>query len=537
MTRTLFTNATFWPGQTKGQTFGAMLVDGQKIVAVGDQAQSAAHDKKVDLGGAFVSPSFGDGHCHPIFGGRQHFGPQVTDIASVDAILAEVKRFAAANPDLPWIIGGTYDPALLPNGNFDAKLLDGVCADRPVVLNAIDYHTIWVNTAALKAAGVDANTPDLEIGTIVRREDGSPMGTMREWDAVNLIMDHAPKPSLDREIEAIKYSCARYAKSGITWWQDAWIDPGMAEAYLAAEERGVLTQGVNLAFRADPRTWEKDMAYILEMRKKIESSSKNKNLTAVTIKYFADGVIEGGTAAMLEPYSDDPCSHGMPVWQWPELFRAVAAFDKAGFQTHIHAIGDAGIRAALDAIEGAQKANPAWDRRPTIVHVQLLDPADFHRFRDLGVIANFGPLWCRQDPMQAISSAPRIGPERTARQYQLRSLIDDGVLVAFGSDWPVTSEVVLEGLPVSVHRQTPDKSPAGGWIPKEAITMPEAFAAYTSAVAYQAFGENTWGTLAPGFNADFVVLPKNPFEIDPHAVSDMTVLHTYRNGEAIYSEK
>ena len=168
--------------------------------------------------------------------------------------------------------------------------------------------------------------------------------------------------------------------------------------------------------------------------------------------------------------------------------------------------------------------------------MQLLDPADFHRFRDLGVIANFGPLWCRQDPMQAISSAPRIGPERTARQYQLRSLIDDGVRVAFGSDWPVTSEVVLEGLPVSVHRQTPDKSPAGGWIPNEKITMPEAFAAYTSAVAYQAFGEKTWGTLAPGFSADFVVLPKNPFEIDPHAVSDMTVLHTFRNGEAIYSE-
>jgi predicted amidohydrolase YtcJ len=534
MPLTLFTNATFWPGQVKGKTFDAMLVDGPKIVAIGDDALASAHDKRIDLDGAFVSPSFGDGHCHPIFGGRQHFGPQITDALSVEATLAEIKRFAKANPDLPWIIGGTYDPAMKPDGNFDARWLDEVCPDRPVVLNAMDYHTIWVNSAAMKAAGVDANTPDLEIGTIVRREDGSPMGTMREWDAVNLIMDHAPKPSLQREIEAIKYSCERYAKTGITWWQDAWVDPGMAEAYLAAEESGVLTQGVNLAFRADPRTWEKDMSYFIEMRKKIESSPKNKNLTAVTIKYFADGVIEGGTAAMLEPYSDDPCSHGMPVWQWPELSRAVAAFDKAGFQTHIHAIGDAGIRAALDAIEGAQKANAAWDRRPTIVHVQLLDPSDLHRFRNLGVIAVFSPLWCRQDPMQAISSAPRLGEERTARQYQLRSLIDDGVRVAFGSDWPVTSEIVLEGLPVSVHRQTPERSPAGGWIPTEAITMPEAFAAYTSEVAYQAFGEKTWGALAPGFNADFVVLPMNPFEINPHAVSEMKVLRTYRNGEIIH---
>ncbi len=537
MTRTLFTNATFWPGQAKGKTFGTMLIDGPYILAIGDTALSTPHDKEVDLKEAFVSPSFGDGHCHPIFGGRQHFGPQITGLPSIDAVLAEIKRFAAANPNLPWIIGGTYDPAMKPDGNFDARWLDEVCPDRPVVLNAMDYHTIWVNTAALVAAGVDAHSDDLEIGTIVRRGDGSPMGTMREWDAVNLIMNHAPQPSLEREIEAIRYSCARYAKAGVTWWQDAWVDPGMAEAYLAAEERGVLTQGVNLAFRADPRTWELDFSYFLNMRKQIESSSKNTNLTAVTIKYFADGVIEGGTAAMLEPYSDDPCSHGMPVWKWPELSRAVAAFDKAGFQTHIHAIGDAGIRAALDAIEGAQRANPVWDRRPTIVHVQLLDPADFHRFRDLGVIANFGPLWCRQDPMQAVSCAPRIGPERTARQYQLRSLIDDGVRVAFGSDWPVTSEVVLEGLPVSVHRQTPDRLPDGGWIPQQAITMPEAFASYSSEVAYQAYGEKTWGTLAPGFRADFVVLPKNPFEIDPHAVSDMEVLCTYRNGEAIYSAR
>ena len=172
MPRTLFTNATFWPGQIKSKSFDAMLVEGQKIVAIGDEAQNAAHDKKVDLGGAFVSPSFGDGHCHPIFGGRQHFGPQITGLGSIEEILDEIKRFAAANPDLSWIIGGTYDPAMLPNGNFDAKLLDRACADRPVVLNAMDYHTIWVNTAALNAAGVNAQTPDLEIGTIERREDG-----------------------------------------------------------------------------------------------------------------------------------------------------------------------------------------------------------------------------------------------------------------------------------------------------------------------------------------------------------------------------
>ena len=535
MSSTLFTNGAIWPGTAGSPIVSAMAIDGSKIVAIGEEALKINSAKTVDLNGAFICPPFADGHAHPLFGGRQFFGPQITGLESVEAILAEVKRFADANPDLEWIIGGTYDPAIHSDGNFDATLLDSIVPDRPVVLNAMDYHTIWVNSEAMKRSGVDTFTGELEIGTIVRREDGSAMGTLREWDAVNLVMGKAPHPSKEREVRALEYSSKRYAADGVTWWLDAWVDRGMAEAYMAAEEAGVLLQGVNLAFRADPRSWEEDLPYFLEQRKIIETSPKNKNLTAKTVKFFADGVIEGGTAALLEPYANDPCSYGMPVWLWPEMTRAVVAMDRAGFQVHIHAIGDAGIRAALDAIETAIKTNPSWDRRPTIVHVQLLDPADLPRFTELGIIANFGPLWTRQDPMQAISSAPRIGPERTDRQYQLRSLLDNGTRIAFGSDWPVTSEVPLEGIAVPVHRQTPDRKPDGGWMPEQAITIQEAFQAYTHEVAYQAFQESSWGTLAPGFSADFIILDKNPFEIDPHDVTSMSVLVTYRNGEAIYS--
>ena len=535
MGSTLFTNGLVWPGTSGAAFHEALAIEGSKIIAVGNDALNMKCDRVVDLKGAFVSPPFADGHAHPLFGGRQFFGPQITGLATIEEILAEIKRFADANPDQEWIIGGTYDPAIDPDGFFDAKLLDSVVADRPVVLNAMDYHTIWVNTEAMRRTGVDIFTGELEIGTVVRRPDGSAMGTLREWDAVNLVMSKAPLPSKAREIKALEYASKRYAADGVTWWLDAWVDRGMAEAYLAAEEAGVLLQGVNLAFRADPRSWQEDLPYFLERRKDIESAPKNRNLTAKTVKFFADGVIEGGTAALLEPYSNDPCSHGMPVWQWPEMTKAVVAMDKAGFQVHIHAIGDAGIRAALDALETAIKTNPAWDRRPTIVHVQLLDSVDLPRFTELGIIANFGPLWTRQDPMQAISSAPRIGPERADRQYLMRSLLDNKTRVAFGSDWPVTSEIPLEGIAVPVHRQTPDRKPEGGWMPHEAITIQEAFQAYTHEVAYQAFEDSSWGTLAPGFNADFIILDTNPFEIDPHDVPKINVLNTYRNGEAIYS--
>jgi predicted amidohydrolase YtcJ len=535
MASTLFTNGYIWPGTSESAIENAMAINGSKIIALGDAALSTPCERTVDLKGGFISPSFADGHAHPLFGGRQSFGPQITGLETIEEILAEIERFADANQDLEWIIGGTYDPAIDPNGNFDAKLLDSVVPDRPVVLNAMDFHTIWVNSEAMKRTGVDTFSGDLEIGTVVRRPDGSAMGTLREWDAVNLVMDKAPLPSVARELKALEYSSKRYASVGITWWLDAWVDRGMAEAYLAAEEAGVLLQGVNLAFRADPRSWQKDLPYFLEQRALIEASKKNQNLTAKTIKFFADGVIEGGTAALLEPYTNDPCYHGMPVWKWEEMTKAVIAMDLAGFQIHIHAIGDAGIRASLDALEAAIKTNPTWDRRPTIVHVQLLDPADLPRFTELGIIANFGPLWTRQDPMQAVSSAPRIGPERTDRQYLLRSLIDNGTRVAFGSDWPVTSEIPLEGIAVPVHRQTPDRKPEGGWMPHEAITIQEAFQAYTHEVAYQAFEDNNWGTLAEGFNADFIVLDTNPFAIDPHDVPQIKVVQTYRNGEVIYS--
>jgi len=286
MTSTLFTNGAIWPGTSDSVIQNAMAISGSKIIALGDAALSIPCDQTVDLRGGFISPSFADGHAHPLFGGRQSFGPQITGLETIEDILAEIKRFADANQDLEWIIGGTYDPAIDPNGNFDAKLLDSVVPDRPVVLNAMDFHTIWVNSEAMKRTGVETFTGDLEIGTVVRRPDGSAMGTLREWDAVNLVMDKAPLPSVARELKALEYSSKRYASVGITWWLDAWVDRGMAEAYLAAEEAGVLLQGVNLAFRADPRSWEKDLPYFLEQRAAIESSTKNRNLTSKTIKFL-----------------------------------------------------------------------------------------------------------------------------------------------------------------------------------------------------------------------------------------------------------
>lgn len=533
MTRTRFFNGQIWDGRSGSRLASSLTIEDGRIVNLDSDEKG---DDEIDLAGRFMMPSFADGHAHPLFGGREEQGPAVTGLASIEATLEAVSSYALAHPDQEWIVGGAYNATLEPTGNFDAKWLDAVVSDRPVLLHAMDHHTIWVNSKALEIAGIAEIPGNPPVGTIERRQDGSPLGTLREWDAVALVTKHLPPPAMDLEIAAIEYAAARYAKSGVAWVQDAWVDRGMCEAYVAAERAGKLSIGFNLGFRADASTWRADLPYFLAQREIVEALPTPVNLTAKTAKFFADGVIEGGTAALLDEYCDHPGYHGMPVWDSVEFAEAVAAFDAAGFQIFIHAIGDAGIRNSLDAIEAAILRNPPRDRRPVITHIQLLDPSDLPRFKQLGVIANFEPLWTCLDPMQVVLSVPRLGTERTARQYQMRSLIDDGVVLSFGSDWPVTSEVPLEGLAVAVHRQTPDRQPVGGWIPLERITMEEALMAYTSGVAFQCSAENSWGRLLPGFEANFIILDQDPRTIDPHQASELKVGATFRRGKMIFGK-
>lgn len=495
------------------------------------------YDRQVDLGGAYVLPSFGDGHSHPLFAGRELSGPATTDLADIASIVAAVKAFALANPEREWIVGGTYDRTLGTNGTFDAAWLDAVVADRPVVLHASDHHTIWVNSEAMRRAGVTRATPDCVTGIIERFSNGEPRGTFREWDATNLILSEVPPRSLADEIDALGTASRRMAAAGITWWQDAWIDPGMAEIYLATSQAGVLRQDVDLAFRADPHTWDEDLKYFLAMRDEIANADIPNRITSRSIKFFTDGFIEGGTALLLEPYLDEPQSHGMPVWEREQLFKAVNQADTAGFQLHIHAIGDGGVRLALDAIENVMKVNPPGARRPVIAHVQLMAEEDLPRFASLGVIANFTPVWTCLDSEQDVLCTPRIGQVRSDRQYRMRSLLDSGARISFGSDWPVSTPVPFQGLPTAVHRRSAKGEPAEGWLMHEAITLNEALAAYTSGVAFQAGCENDWGNLADGMSANFLVLNQDPRELPIEEISHIAIEATYLRGRAIFERR
>ena len=534
MSSTLFTGGTIWTGD--GDTDALLVTDGV-VTATGRAAQrDDAH--VVDLGGGFLMPSFGDGHAHPLYGGLEAVGPAVRACDSVDEIVTAVRRYAEAHPDEEWIVGASYDGSLAPNGLFDARWLDAAVPDRPVVLRAWDYHTLWCNSAALQRAGITADTPDPPLGEIPHREDGSVLGTLREWGATDLMMRVMPARDEQVRIAALGTAADYYLARGVTWVQDAWVEPADVETYAATARQGALRIRFNLALYADPRHFDEQVTQFAEQRRGVEAAG-NELLTAHTVKFFADGVVENETGALLAPYCSGLHSHsgdnrGMRNWEGDALAEAACRVDELGLQIHIHAIGDAAVRQALDAIDEVVRRNGPRDRRPVIAHAQLVDDADIDRFARLGVIPNMQPLWAQLDSLMTVLTIPRLGQERADRQYRIATLQRSGAALSFGSDWPVSSGAPLDGIAVAVSRRTADGEPEGGWTPQEILPVEQALSAYTAAVAAQAFAENRWGRMLPGAAADLVWLDRDPRRTAPLELPHIGVRATYLQGEPVY---
>jgi predicted amidohydrolase YtcJ len=505
---TLYTNARFW---SSGQEiFHDLLVKDSIIIATGEQTKEFTAETTIDLNGAFVIPAFLDGHAHPIFAGREAAGPKINGINSIEEIKAQVKAFALANPTTPWIIGGAYEAAIIEGGDFDAKWLDEVVSDRPVVLHAVDHHTIWVNSKAIELSGITSATKDPQGGTIARNSDGCAKGTLREPSAMALVLNHAPANTIESDIAAITYACAEYRKVGVVAAIDSWCEKDMARAYIAAATTNQLTIAFNLSLLATPTTWSGDIDDFNEIREQCLELDNPSQLQANSIKFLLDGALSAGTAHLTQPYLDDPSSSGIAIWSDDELLNALVAYDALQYQVHLHAIGDAAVKQALDAIEAMQRINPPWDRRPVIVHAQLVRDEDLSRFAQLGVIANIQPLWCYLDPMNKELIAPRIGNERNNQQYRLRSMVKAGAMIAFGSDWPVTSHIPMQAISVPVTRTNAADGVTDPWVIEQALTMDESLTFYTKNAAYQLFRENEFGALEVGKRAAFLVLDSDP---------------------------
>lgn len=523
VTSSRFMNATVWCGD--GTTRDSVTVRNGLIVN-----DDAPVDEVIDCNDGFLCAGFADGHAHPLFGGLEREFAPVRDAASWPEVVSAVRQWAEDHPDAQWVRGEGFDPSLAERGEFHAAWLDEAVPDRPVALRAMDYHTMWVNSEALRRVGYLPGVQQPDDGEIVLLPDGSPMGTLREWGAWRPIQDQFGPLSGSTAMEALRAASEVYASSGVTWVQDAWVEPDMVEAWIGALNSGILRIRVNLGLWADPNAWRDQLTGFTASRDLIEAQSSDL-LSCNAVKFFADGIIEAGTGALSEPYCDCPHSKGMPVWEPDELAEAITAIDALGFDAHIHAIGDAAVRIALDAMEIAIRANGERKRNFVIAHLQLVDPSDIPRFAELGITANFEPYWAKQDDDQTVLVLPRLGNERSNRQYQMRTFLMHGATVSFGSDWPVTTAYPLAGIATAVSRQISCDAPS--WMPEECLSVESALAAYTSGTAMQA-GRDNAGYVLPGYVADLVLLENDPRTVEACDIASIRVCGTWLHGDRTF---
>ena len=513
----------------------AVAITGGRVVFVGKNSKAGNYQvektKVIDLAGRMVLPGFQDSHVHLVSGGVELGQCNLNDLQTKQEILARVQSYSEAYPEKDWIVGGGWDLPVFPEANPAKELLDAVVPSRPVFLSAADGHSAWVNSRALELAGITAKTPDPEDGHIERNPGtNEPSGTLREA-AMGIVSRLIPEPSADEYLNGLRAGLALANRFGITSIIEASADDPILDTYAALDRNGELTVRVLASIYVDPGKGPAQVEELIRKRERYQG----RILKATAAKIFADGVIESHTAALLEPYLDRPGNAGKPILEADEFNRLAAALDKAGFQIHVHAIGDGAVRMALDAIEDARKANGPRDARHHIAHLELIDPADVPRFRSLGVVANFQALWAYPDTYITQLTEPILGPERSGRLYPIGSVVRSGGLFAGGSDWSVSSLNPLDAVQVAVTRRDPEAPAGPAWLAREIIDLPTAVAAYTKIGAYLSFEERIRGSIEPGKAADLVVLDSNIFEIPQQEIHTVNVVLTILEGKVVYS--
>ncbi len=520
----------------------AVAVTDGHISAVGSRAQVeplvGSRTRVIRLDGETLLPGFQDAHIHPVQGELTAMRCDLKDVAP-DRIADAIRRYAASHPERDWIIGAGWSVTDFPDAAPRRSALDDLVPDRPVFLWSRDGHSAWVNSRALELAGISAATPEPPGGRIVREADGSPAGTLREG-AMSLVEELAPPPTREDHVAALAAAQRRLHALGITAWQDASVyDPDACArqlaAYRSAAGGGSLQARVVAALFWDPRRGVEQVDGFLAQR----AEASIGRLRAGTVKIWVDGVIEGLTAALLDPYLDEDGrateNRGMALVPPEPLREAVIALDAAGLQVHLHAIGDAAVRSALDAIEVARARNGPSDLRHHIAHIQLIHPDDLARFAALGATANMQPIWACHEAVMDERTVPFLGPERTGWQYPFASLLQNGARLAGGSDWPVTSANPMREIEVAVTRIDPDARANAPFLPEQRLGLDEALAAFTIGSAWVNHLDAETGSIEVGKLADLTLLDRDLRAADAGPPGRATAQATWVEGLEVFA--
>ena len=521
----------------------AMAVRGNGIVAVGtDRAIGAFVGKNtriVDLGGRVVLPGIIDAHTHPAQSAQDLGKCSLDDKALTPA---EIKsRVAACLKNQPGERAQWFEVVMVNPSGLTLSLadLDSMLADRPMLLIGSDGHTVWANSPALSLAHITAETADPAGGHIQRDAAGRLTGTLRDI-AAEIALAAKPAASLEHEAAQLDKAFDSMRATGITSVQDAAVDDHTMQIYKSLYDSHRLNMRVRGSFHL--KNLHEPAAVLIERATAFRAkwAIDPDFLRADAVKIFADGVIEypSQTAALLEPYLDargrPTDNRGPSYFVQDNLNQIVAAADAAGLTVHIHAIGDRAIRSALDAIADARRRNGALDNRDQIAHLELIDPADFPRFKKLGVIANFQLLWAQRDDSYIEKATIKyLGPQRSRYLYPARSLRDAGALIVGGSDWGVSSFDAFAAMEHAITRSEGRGHPA--LLPEQSLTLQNMVDAYTINAASALKQERTTGSLEAGKRGDFIVLDRDIFAIDPFDLHNTQVRETYLDGRKVYS--
>ena len=526
----IITHANVWTVDPANPKAEAVAILGDRIVAAGTEAEVAAwrgpKTQVLDAGGKLLLPGFNDSHVHFVSGGAQLDNVQLNDATSAEEFTRRIAERDKVTPRGAWILGGDWDetkwsPAELPT----KEMIDPVTGETPVFVSRYDGHMGLANSAALRAAGITAQTPDPPGGRIVRDSKGAPTGALKDA-AQDLLYKAVPRLSHEERLHAIKRALAHAASVGVTSVQHMSADYEDIGVYGELLERRELTTRI---YVAPSIVGFEDLAKI-----GVRHAFGDPFLRIGGVKGFADGSLGSRTAYFFEPFSDTPGNRGLlsGEMQPPAAMRdRMMKADAAGIQLCTHAIGEQAISIILDFYADIVKDHGKADRRFRIEHAQHMAAKDFDRFAKLGVIASTQPYHAIDDGRWAEA---RIGHNRAGRTYAFRTFLDHGVRLAFGTDWDVAPLNPMLGIYAAVTRATLDGKNPNGWFPEQKLTVAEAVNAYTMGSAYAEFQEKEKGSITPGKLADMVILSDDIFTIDPITIRDVKVLKTFVGGKLIY---
>lgn len=517
-------------GAMENKRVQALAISAGRIIAAGSneeiQKLKGPSTQVIDLHGHFVMPGFNDAHTHLASAGFQKLNVNLVGAKSLEEMQQRIAARAKTAAPGEWVLGEGWDHTLWVSQKLPARQdIDAVTGDHPAIFSRVDGHIAIANSAALKAAGITAQTPDPHGGKIDRDDQGELTGILRET-AMGAVFSKIPRPGPSQRRRGLELAIADAAQWGITSAQDnsEWDD---FLIYEQLEKEGKLTLRIS--------EWLPFDAPVDQLRQMRDHHPAGDSLLHTTmLKGFMDGSLGSRTAAMLAPYNDDPKNSGLPRYEQDALNQKAGERAQAGFQLGFHAIGDRGTRMALEAFAYAEGHNPAASRdfRYRIEHAQVVAPEDFESFQDMHVIASMQPNHLLTDMNWAEA---RIGAERAKNSYAWKEFLDDGVVLAFGTDYPVEPITPFRGLYAAVTR----KNEAGTkqYFPEQKINIHQAIAAYTTGAAYAEFAEKEKGVLAPGMLADFVVLDRDITKVPPPEILKTKVLRTVVGGKTVYEAK